>query len=447
MDVKQKLIIFWILLAAVFSQPVRAVLEIEITEGVVGEIPLAIVPFSWEGKGALPEDVSKIIAADLARSGRFKLIPESDFLERPHQGSEVNFQNWQTLGVENLLVGKIMPAKDGRYLIQFQLFDIYKQGRRPPGPGAEEYDLKQVLGYNWPAGNDNLRQTAHVISDLIYEKLTGEKGAFATRIAYVTAQQTPQGKRYRLEVADSDGHNPFSIYTSSEPIMSPAWSPDGKHLAYVSFRDGRPGIYVHEVATGQQRKVSGHPGINGAPAWSPDGKRLALTLSSPGNPEIHVLDLASRRLSRLTHNVAIDTEPVWAPDGRSIVFTSDRSGSPQLYQIPVEGGRAKRLLFEGSYNARASYSPDGKRIAFVHNNGQGFRIAVMELRNGLITEITSGRLDESPSFAPNGHMVLYAAEHGGRGVLYAVSADGKARQRLMLQRGDVREPAWGPFTR
>lgn len=427
------------------AQTSHALLDIQITEGVSGGIPIAIVPFAWSGAGAAEQDVAAIIQADLARTGRFSLLPKADFLERPSQGDEINFDNWKALGVENLVVGKLKPVSPGNYVVQFQLFDIYKSGARGVPAGAE-HTLKQIAGYNLPAKAEALRRTAHYISDIIYEKLTGERGAFTTRIAYVTATQQGSDKQYALQVADADGYNPFTVLRSAHPVMSPAWSPDGQRLAYVSFEKGRSSVYVQEMSTGKRELVSSRKGINGAPAWSPDGRQLALTLSDVGNVDVYVLDLAGRSLRRLTKTTAIETEPVWAPDGKSLVVTSDRSGSPQLYRIPVGGGRAQRLTFEGGYNSRAAFSPDGKLLAMVHNDGQGFRIAVQELATGNVQVLTDGRLDESPSFAPNGSMILYATEFNRKGVLAAVSVDGQVRQRLVLQEGDVREPAWAPYT-
>lgn len=424
----------------------QALLEIHITGGTEGGIPIAIVPFEWAGPGPVPEDVSAIVASDLRGSGRFELKPKSDFLETPHHGSEVNFEKWRAIGVDNLVVGRVQPTANGSYLVQFQLFDIYKPGAVAPDRPA--YRLKQVAGYNLPTPANRVRATAHFISDVIYEALTGEPGAFSTRIAYVTATGGVKARRYSLMVADYDGHNEFEIVGSNQPLMSPSWSPDGRSLAYVSFEGGQPAIYVHDLRSARARKVAGFKGINGAPAWSPDGRQLALTLSrdDPGNPEIYIMDVSSGSLRRLTYNRAIDTEPTWTPDGANLMFTSDRSGGPQIYRVPAAGGRAERVTFEGKYNARPELSPDGKLLAMVHNSGNGFRIGVLDLSNRTLQVVTEGPLDESPTFAPNGSMILYATSHRDQGELAAVSVDGKVRQRLRLQRGDVREPAWGPFT-
>ena len=416
--------------------PVRADagLTIEITSGVEGATPIAIVPFGWQGKAPPPVDVAAVVSADLARSGRFAPLPEQDLISRPTRGSEVNFRDWRLMGVGSLLVGRLVPLGDGRIRLEFQLFDTIRG--------------TQLAGYSLTVRPGNLRQAAHYVSDVVYETLTGERGAFQTRIAYVTVTGTGKARRYRLQVADADGYGQKTIVSSPEPLMSPAWSPDGRRLAYVSFEGKHSAIYVQEVATGKRVEVSRDRGINGAPAWSPDGTRLALTLSRDGNPEIYILDLRNGRRRRLTRHPAIDTEPVWEPDGSGILFTSDRGGGPQIYRISLSGDRARRLTFEGGYNASPDVSPDGKRIAFVHRDAQGrYRIALLDRESGQMQLLSDGRLDESPSFAPNGSMVLYATEYNGRGVLAAVSVDGRVSQRLRFQAGEVREPAWSPFER
>lgn len=416
-----------------------ASLTIEITEGVEGALPIAIVPFGWNsGAGApaqkAPVDIAAVVAADLARTGRFAPLPERDLVARPIDGSQVRFGDWRLLGMENLVIGQLSPLGDGRYEVRFQLFDVYKN--------------EQLAGYAIPAHPDELRRTAHQISDIIYEKLTGQKGAFTTRIAYITSVAHGGGESsYFLKLADADGHNEQTILESRSPLMSPNWSADAQKLAYVSFETGRPQIFTQEVYSGRRQAVTSFKGLNGAPAWSPDGKRLAMTLSKDGNPEIYVMTLATRGLRRITRSPSIDTEPAWSPDGKNIVFTSDRGGRPQLYQVPAAGGRATRLTFEGDYNARAAFAPDGKSLALVHGNGGQFRIAVLELASGNLRVLSDSKLDESPSFAPNGSMVIYATNHGKRGILAAASVDGRVHQRLVLQRGDVREPAWAPFER
>ncbi len=438
------------ILALLFSQQSRTAMTIEITQGVSSALPIAIVPFYIPPNTELSQDVSAIVQADLIRSGRFKAVAEKDFITRPHEGHEVNFRDWRLLDVPYLLIGKVLsqqPAKivsqssgyevshpSGDVDIQFQLFDVFK------GEQMEGVILRNIEP-------SRLRSAAHQISDLLYEVLTGDKGAFSTRIMYVISEDKLAGQRlYSLEVADIDGYNPQTVLSSSEPIMSPAWSPNGESIAYVSYeRDGSSAIFVQEVATGERRMVSNHKGINGAPAWSPDGKRLAITLSKGSNPDIYILDLASERLQRITKNYAIDTEPSWSPDGRQIVFTSDRGGNPHIYQYDFSDRQIKRITFDGRYNARASFSPDGKFLTFIHRPNKRFYVAVMELATGAIQRLSDGGLDESPSFAPNGSMIIYATQEKNRGVLAAVSVDGSVRQRLAVQEGDVREPAWAPF--
>ncbi|MGB0722356.1 MAG: Tol-Pal system beta propeller repeat protein TolB [Gammaproteobacteria bacterium] len=427
-------VVLWLMLAVM---PARAVMTIDITQGVEGALPIAVVPFGWEGKGdAAPEPVGRIVAADLYRSGLFAPIGEGNLVSRPTRGEDVNFQDWRVLGVDNLIVGLVRENGPGSYEIRFQLFDVLKG--------------QQLAGYSFPAGAGELRAVAHHIADLIYEKLTGVRGAFSTRIAYVVAEESAVagGKttgRYSLIVADSDGHGQQTVLESSEPLMSPAWSPDASRLAYVSFEKGQSEIYVQELATGRREAVATYPGINGAPAWSPDGSKLALTLSKDGNPEIYVLDRPSKRLTRITNSRSIDTEPTWSPDGRTLAFTSDRGGKPQIYRVSANGGRPERLTFDGEYNSRPVFAPDGRRIVMVHGNKGRYRIGVLDLESGYLRELSDGRLDESPSFAPNGAMVLYATRAGASGVLAGVSIDGSVKQRLRLDAGDVREPAWSPF--
>ncbi len=419
-------------LSLAWLQSAQADLTIEITEGVEGALPIAVVPFGWQGPASPPVDVAGVINADLQRSGRFKTIPQGDMLARPTSAEEIEFKDWRALDTENLVIGQVRPKGTGGYEIRFQLFDVYKG--------------EQLTGYTIPTTAPNLRATAHRIADLIYEKLLGVPGAFATRVAYITSVNQADGaQRIDLNIADADGYNPETIVSSSEPLMSPAWSPDGRKLAYVSFEGGRSAIYVQEVYTGKRQKVTSFKGINGAPAWSPDGRKLAMALSKDGNPDIFVYDLASRKLQAVVRHYAIDTEPSWSPDGRDIVFTSDRGGKPQIYRVSAYGGRAERVTFQNSYNARASYSPDGKLLALVTREDGNYRIAVQDLDSGVMQVLSQGSLDESPSFAPNGSMIIYASKTGRRGVLAAVSVDGRVRQRLALQEGNVREPVWSPF--
>ena len=423
-----------LVLLLLLTQPAHSDLTIEITQGMEGAIPIAVVPFGGnDTAGAGQENVAAIISSDLSRSGRFAPLPDRDLVSHPTDIAQVQYQTWRMLNVDNLVIGKVDVASPQQYNVQFQLLDVFRG--------------MQLIGYSFAASSDELRRVAHHISDLIYEQLTGEKGAFNTQIAYITTTGTGTTKSYTLMVADSDGYNPQTILRSSQPLMSPAWSADGSQIAYVSFENKAAEIFLQDVATGARRKVASFKGINGAPAWSPDGQRLALTLSQDGNPEIYVMDLNSKALKRLTNSPAIDTEPAWSPDGKSIVFTSDRGGSPQLYRIAAWGGQPQRLTFDGKYNAGADFSPDGRKLAMVHGESGAYRIAVLDLDSGLFRVLTDGNLDESPSFSPNGSMIIYATEAGNRGVLAAVSADGRFRQRLSLQAGNVRAPVWSPFQR
>lgn len=414
-----------------FSSISQAVLNIEITEGVEGSLPIAVVPFQWSAGIKVAEaDVSAIIASDLARSGKFAPLPDKDLIAYPKQPEDVHFPSWRMIGVDHLIIGGVKQEAENQYQVHFRLFDVLKG--------------EQLLGYSFAANRNSLRSVAHRISDHIIKSLTGLSGAFDARIAYITARQEPgKAVSYLLQAADTDGYNSQNLLTSSEPIMSPVWSPDGKRLAYVSFEHGVPEIFIHDIHTAKRELVSKFKGINGAPAWSPDGTRLALTLSKEGNPDIYILDLGSKSLQRVTKHWSIDTEAVWMPDGDSLVFTSSRSGKPQLYQISVDGdAKAQRLTFEGKYNANASISQDGKTISFVQGENNAFRIAVLYMDTGLVQRVTDGPLDESPEFSPNGSMIIYASQHNGKPVLAAVSTDGRHKQRLGLSDGEVREPAW-----
>jgi TolB protein len=418
-------------LSCLFSLNVNAELTIEITKGTEAAVPIAIVPFSWVGSSPRPPvDLVEIIKSDLSRSGYFNVLDEQKMLAKPTQAAKVRFRNWQALGQDYLTIGQVRD-EGGRFKINFQLFDIYKS--------------EQLMGYHMTVTARELRASAHHISNVIYEKLTGIKGVFNTKIAYVTSfRGNNRQKTYKLQLADADGFNPKTIMSSREPLMSPAWSPDGKKIAYVSFEKKSSAIYVQTLATGKRTRVSDSRGINGAPAWSPDGSKLALTLSKDGSPDIFVLNLSNRSLLKITKNYAIDTEPSWSPDGKNIVFTSDRGGKAQLYLVASSGGRARRLTFDGDYNARGSFSQDGKHLTMVHANRGDYRIAIMDMETRSIDVLTQGRLDESPSFSPNGRMILYSTRVGKRNALAAVSADGSMHQRLEFDRGEVREPAWSP---
>jgi len=420
-----------ILFLTLMSANVNAALTIEVTQGVEGALPIAVVPFDTSRLDVeLPADVAEIVANDLNRSGIFKSMDRQNLPAQPYYSTQVLYPRWRTAGQEYLVVGRISQKSPGQYVIEFQLLDVLKQ--------------KQLAGYRLPVKKRGLRSSAHEISDLIYEKITGTRGAFNTRIAYVRSQKD-KARKYILQVADTDGFNAQTILESDEPLMSPSWSPTGQSLAYVSFENNRPEVFVQHLASAKRSKISGFEGINGAPSWSPNGKMLALVLSKDGNPDIYTLNTTTKRLTRLTRNRAIDTEPVWGKKGQSIIFTSDRSGTPQLYQDRATGGKPKRITFEGRYNAAASISPDGKYITMVHGERGQFKIAQLELETGNLTVLTDGALDESPSFSPNGKMILYASTRGNSGVLFAVSVDGRAKHKLSDQTGDIREPVWGPY--
>ncbi|WP_025769308.1 Tol-Pal system beta propeller repeat protein TolB [Thioalkalivibrio sp. HK1] len=419
-----------------FASGAEAVITFKITRSSDASQPIAVIPFAWQAeRGDSPNaDMASIISSDLAGTGLFDPLPFEDLPSRPTRHDEIEFGDWRLLAARYLVIGSITSGADGLYVVEFRLYDVPLQ------------DQLTALRITYPASET--RRVAHQIADEIYYEITGVRGAFDTRIAYITEQKSDDdSSTYILNIADIDGHAPRAVLESDSPIMSPSWSPDGSHLAYVSFESNRPAIYVQEVSTGLRESYVSFSGINSAPAFSPDGESLAIVLSKDGNPEIYVMDLKSKDIRRLTRNSAIDTEPSWSPDGRHLVFTSDRGGRPQIYRISSQGGRAERITFQGSYNARAVYSPDGKKLAIVHRDGSSrFRIALLDLRTRYLQILTDSRLDESPSFAPNGSMILYATTTvGGQSALAAVSADGSVRQQLADQPDRVREPAWSPY--
>ncbi len=431
---KSILNLFAATLLGLWALGAQAKLEIEIVQGNASQLPIAIVPFQWRAAGPPPvTTVSEVVSNDLYRSGLFAPVDEADMADRPADAESIRFGTWRLLKVDYIVIGWVNDSPGGGYDIVYQLFDVNTQERL----------LNQIT----TVGPGDLRFGSHRVADAIYEKLTGVPGAFATRIAYVSATGEGDSLRYELVVADADGFNPITVVGSPEPLLSPAWSPDGERLAYVSFEQGNSAIYVQEVATGARELVSSGKGINGAPAFSPNGRYVALTLSRSGNPEVYVRELATGATRQLTSHWAIDTEPTWSPDSETVYFTSDRSGRPQIYAVSVSGGTARRVTFEGDYNARASIAPDGRSLAVANGRGNEYRIAVWDMENGRLRILTPGVLDESPSFAPNGSMILYATREGTRGVLAAVSADGNVRQRIILSEGDVREPAWSPVIR
>lgn len=412
--------------ACLLASAAWAQLTIDITTSGGRQIPIAVMPLAGESTQA--QSVSEVVGADLARTGLFKLVNTANITPLPTEPSEVNFADWTARAADALVIGKVEPASDGRVEVRYRLFDVGKQA--------------QLASYTYLVTPAQLRATAHRIADTIYEKLTGDKGAFSTKIAYVVKR----GPRYELHVADADGFNAQSVFASNEPIMSPSWSPDGSRLAYVSFDQKKPIVMVQNLAQGATRPVAAFRGNNSAPAWSPDGRFLAVALSKDGLTQIYRIPSGGGAAAeRLTESSGIDTQPAYSPDGQSIAFTSDRGGSPQIYRMPANGGPAQRLTFEGTYNVGPRFSPDGRYIVYVQRDGGRFRIASLELATGQVQVLTDGTLDDSPSFSPNGKMVLYEAQAGGRGQLAAVSGDGRVRQRLTSSAGDVQDPAWGPM--
>ncbi len=420
------------LLVVLLSQGVRAELAIEITQGVDDPTAIAVVPFAWQGEGAAsPEDIASIVDSDLSRSGQFAPIARNDMLGRPSREQDIFYRDWRAISAEYLLIGKV--ATTGNQMrVEYELFDVGRQKRAAGG---------SVAG---PVGE--ARMLAHRVSDAVYEQLTGIPGAFATRLLYVAVTHVPGQKDYfRLTLSDSDGARPIVLLESREPVLAPNWSPDGTQIAYVSFETGRPAIYRQNLTTGAREQLTNFKGLNGSPAWSPDGNNMAMVLSKDGSPDIYLMNLATKNLTRVTKHYAIDTEPTWMPDGRSLLFTSDRGGRPQIYRYDLRTGTIDRVTFEGGYNARARVAQDGRNVVLVHQQDRRFHIAVMDLVTNRVQILTSTELDESPSIAPNGSMVLYATKHDGRGILAAVSVDGGVKFRLPAREGDVREPAWSPY--
>ena len=422
--------------------PAQAQINIEITQGVARGIPVAVVPFALSGQidpvtGIVvspPHDVSQIVNSDLARSGEFDSIPSDRFLSLPSKPEDVRFKDWRVAKAEALVIGEIRSLGNDSYSIEARGYDVFRE--------------KMVVGRRFDEVPGNLlRKVSHQIADYIYEAMTGRPGAFDTQIAYVTVERLGQGlvNNY-LRVADSDGYGPRTVFQSSNSIISPSWSPDATRLAYVSFEANRSQIVVQDVNSTERNIVASFKGINGAPAWSPDGNFLAYTSSTSGNADIYVMDMTTRTRQQITKHWAIDTEAAWSPDGQSLVFTSDRSGNPHIYRIDRDGSRLERLTFNGKYNARASYSPNGQSLVMISRPNKQFHVAIMDLATGEQKSLTGGEVSlvESPSFAPNGAMILYAAQKEYNGILAAVSADGRVKQELRFQNGDVKEPAWSP---
>jgi len=420
------------------AQVAEAQFNVVIREGSEAAVPVAIVPFGWQGTGTPAFDFAGVVSADLASSGRFAPVATRDMVSRPTQASQVNFQDWRLLDASYLVIGTLAPdSAPDTFTATFQLFNVTSG--------------QPMTGFRLQAARTDLRKAAHRISDMVFKEITGIEGVFSTQIAYVSEERLRDGTRqFRLIVSDADGENANKVAESTQPLLSPSWSPDARRLAYVSFEGGVSGVYIQTLRTGTRERVSQRAGVNSSPAFSPDGRSLALVLSrDTGNLDIHSLDLSTQVLRQLTTDAAIDTEPSWSADGRSIYFNSDRAGGPQIYRVGTEAGqRAERITFDCVYCARPRVSPDGKYVALVNGENNRYRIAVWNVQQRRLELLTpDGRLDESPSFAPNGAQIIYATRENGKGILASVSTDGRFKTQIASVAGDVREPVWGPFPR
>ncbi|MGF1679771.1 Tol-Pal system beta propeller repeat protein TolB [Photobacterium minamisatsumaniensis] len=433
-----------------FSQVAQAELELVITEGIDSARPIGVVPFQWEGEGKMPTDISAVVASDLRRSGKFSPVATSKMPQTPYGEEQVNYNAWTSLGVDALVTGKVSLNADGNYVIHYQLIDLVR-GQLTSGEsrGLENGELvltKDHLLINNRATvkEPRLRQYAHRISDVVYEKLTGEKGAFLTRIAYVVIDDKSQYP-YQLRVADYDGYNARLVLKSQQPLMSPAWSPDGSKLAYVSFENQQAQLFIMDIYKGTREMVTSYPRHNGSPRFSPDGKKLAMVLSKSGSLQVYIKDLETKELTQITRGRANNTEAFWDPSGDSMIFTSDRGGKPQIYRVNLADGSTKRLTWQGSQNLGGQLTPDGKFLVMVHRSDAGYNIAKQDLKTGAVQILTKTFLDESPSISPNGGMVIYSSVNNKSNELSLVSIDGRFKARLPATNGRVRAPAWGPF--
>ena len=412
---------------------VQAAEPLVISRGTDRAVPIAVVPFGMQGGVVLPEDMSSIIGNDLRNSGFFEPIARQNMISQPAQPAEIIYRDWKAVGAQYLLIGNVTPAA-GRMQISYALFNVTTE--------------QQVMAGTVSGGMDQLRDMSHHISDQSFEKLTGIRGAFSTKLLYVTVERfAPNNTRYTLQRSDYDGARAVTLLQSREPILSPSYAPDGKRISYVSFEQKRPRIFIQHIDTGRREQMTNFPGLNGAPAWSPDGNRLAMVLSKDGNPEIYVMDVATRQLKRVTNQSGIDTEPFWGKDGQTIYFTSDRAGKPQIYKLNINSGAAQRVTFVGNYNANPKLSADEKTLVMVHRqDGYAvFRVAAQDLQRGSLRIISETSLDESPTVAPNGTMVIYATRQQGRGVLMLASTNGRVRTPLPTAQGQVQEPSWSPY--
>jgi TolB protein len=418
-----------LILTIFIAQLAQAELVIEVTQGRQSAIPVSVVPFEWTGATELPVDISAVVNNDLASSGYFRTLEQSSMLSKPSRTEDIAYADWRLMKQDFIVVGHI-TAEDGGYAIEFHVVDVHQQ--------------IELIHHRVRGEGTQLRDLAHYISDFIFKRLTGIPGVFSTKMVYVTTNK--ERSRFNLNFADADGAREQLIFRSKEPILSPAWSPDGKRVAYVSFENGRSEIFFQELATGNREKVVSFDGSNSAPSFSPDGTQLAFVHSKMGNPDIYVMDLATRKVQRHTKHYGIDTEPQWMTDGRHILFTSSRAGGPQIYKLDTKDDSVERVTFEGRYNARARMTADGRKMVFVHGQGDSFHIASQDMASGRVRLLTRDtNLDESPSVAPNGSMVIYAATENDRSILAAVSVDGEVKFRLPSRFGDVREPAWSPI--